>query len=106
MPVNRCDPLAYNLGSNMSATGNPVAIPGGDYMFFAEGVAGGATISLQALTPFTGAWKDVGVFSGAIVKSATLPFSQTLIELPAGQVRVACTGGSPTGIYASLIGLG
>ena len=106
MPVNRCDPLAYNLGSNLSATGAVVSIPGGEYMFFAEGTPGGATISLQALTPFTGAWKDVGVFSGAIVKSATLPFTQTLIELPAGQVRVACTGGSPTGIDASLIGLG
>ena len=77
MPVNRCDPLAYNLGSNLSATGNPVAIPGGEYMFFAEGVPVGATTSLQFQAPFTTTWIDVQVFNGSPVKSATLPFSQT-----------------------------
>ena len=106
MPVNRCDPLAYNLGSNLSATGNPVAIPGGEYMFFAEGTPVGATTSLQFQAPFTTTWIDVQVFSGSIVKSATLPFTQTSIDLPAGNVRVASTGGTTSGLYASLIGLG
>jgi hypothetical protein len=106
MPINRCDPLAYNLGSNLSATGNPVAIPGGEYMFFAEGVPVGATTSLQFQAPFTTTWIDVQVFNGSPVKSATLPFTQTSIDLPAGNARVACTGGSPTGVYASLQGLG
>jgi hypothetical protein len=46
------------------------------------------------------------VFNGSPVKSATLPFSQTGIELPAGNVRMAATGGAPSGLNASLIGLG
>ena len=106
MPVNRCDPLAYNLGSNLSDTGAAVAIPGGEYMFWAEGTPAGATTSLQFQAPFTTTWIDVQVFNGSPVKSATLPFSQTAIDLPAGNVRVAITGGTITGLYASLIGLG
>ena len=106
MPVNRCDPLAYNLASNLSATGASVMIPGGEYQFSAEGVAGGSTISLQFQAPFTTTWIDVQVFNGSPVKSATLPFSQTGIELPAGNVRMAATGGAPSGLNASLIGLG
>lgn len=106
MPVNRCDPLAYNLGSNLSATGATVAIPGGEYMFWAEGVPVGATVSLQMQAAFTGTWIDVQVFNGSPVKSATLPFSQTEIDLPAGNVRVASTGGTISGLYAGLVGLG
>jgi hypothetical protein len=106
MPVNRCDPLAYKLASNLSATGAAVMIPGGEYMFFAEGTAGGSTISLQTQAAGTASWIDAQVFTGSIVKSATLPFTQTGIELPAGNVRMAATGGAPSGLNASLIGLG
>jgi hypothetical protein len=106
MPANRCDPLAYNLGTNLSATGASVMIPGGEYMFWAEGTPVGATVSLQMQAAFTGTWIDVQVFNGSPVKSATLPFSQTGIELPAGNVRMAATGGAPSGLNASLIGLG
>jgi hypothetical protein len=106
MPVNRCDPYSYKLANNLSASGAAVAIPGGEYDFFAEGVAGGSTVSLQFQAPFTTTWIDVQVFNGSPVKSATLPFSQTDIELPAGNVRMAATGGAPSGLNASLIGLG
>ena len=106
MPVNRCDPYSYRLANNLSASGAAVAIPGGEYDFFAEGTPGGSTISLQFQAPFTTTWIDVQVFSGSIVKSATLPFSQTEIDLPAGNVRLAATGGAPSGLNASLIGLG
>jgi len=106
MPTNRCDSLAYTLAANLSASGPSVMIPGGEYMFFAEGTPGGSTISLQMQAAFTGTWIDVQVFNGSPVKSATLPFTQTGIELPAGNVRMAATGGAPSGLNASLCGLG
>jgi len=106
MPVNRCDSQCYNLGSNLSASGAAVSIPGGEYMFFAEGTPTGSTTSLQFQAPFTATWMDVQVYTGSIVKSATLPFNQTGIDLPAGNVRVASTSGSVAGLYASLLGLG
>jgi hypothetical protein len=105
MPIRRCDSTSYTLASNLSASGPSVMIPGGEYMFTASGTAGGSTISLQMQDP-SGNWIDVQVFSGSIVKSTTLPFSQTGIDLPAGNVRMAATGGAPSGLYASLTGLG
>lgn len=105
MTIRRADDLAYTLLANGSATGAAVPIKGGEYMFTAEGTPSGGTISLQVQTP-NGAWVDVQVFTGSIVKFTTLPANQTAIDLPAGNVRCACTGGTPTGIYAYLIGLG
>jgi len=105
MPTNRCDSLAYTLASNLSATGTAVQIPGGEYMFLVEGTPSGATISLQIQSP-NGTWADVQVFTGAVVKFTALPGNQTGIDLPAGNVRMAATGGTPTGLYAYLIGLG
>jgi hypothetical protein len=105
MPVSRYDSLKYTLAAGLSATGPTVAIPGGEYDFFAEGTAGGSAISLQMQSP-NGTWIDVSVFSGAVVKSLTLPFAQSGIDLPAGNVRMAATGGAPSGLNASLCGLG
>ena len=106
MPVRRSDSLNYPLASNLSASGAAVAIPGGEYAFMAEGTLGGSVISLQAQSP-NGTWRDVSVYSGAAVKtSGTLPYSQTGIDLPAGNVRMAVTGGAPSALYAYLIGLG
>ena len=105
MPIRRADDTAYTLATNLSATGNAVTIQGGEYLFSAEGTVGGSTISLQVQTP-NGAWSDVLIFAGSAVKSTTLPFAQTGIDLPAGKVRMAATGGSPSGLYAYLVGLG
>lgn len=105
MPIRRCDDTAYTLLANGSATGSAVAIRGGEYHFMAEGTAGGSTVSLQIQTP-NGTWTDVQVFTGSVVKFTTLPGNQSGIDLPAANVRVACTGGSPAAIYAYLIGLG
>ena len=105
MTVRRADDVQYTLLSNASATGSAVPIKGGEYIFTAEGTAGGTTASLQIQSP-NGTWTDVTVFSGSGVKSATLPYSQTLIDLPACNVRCALTGGTPAAIYAYLIGLG
>ena len=103
MPVRRSDSLAYTLAVNLSASGASVAIPGGEYLFSAEGTAGGSTISLQMQSP-NGTWSDVSIYGGNAIKTLTLPFSQTGIDLPAGNVRMATTGGSA--LYAYLIGLG
>lgn len=105
MPIRRCDDNAYTLLASGSATGAATKINGGEYIFIADGTIGGSTISLQVQSP-SGAWADVQVFTGSVVKFTTLPGSQTGVDLPAGNVRVACTGGSPSGINAYIIGLG
>jgi len=111
MPIRRSDDLSYTLASNATSTasgvnsGNGVAIKGGEYHFFAEGTVGGSTISLQIQSP-NGTWSNVLVFSGSAVASTTLPFSQAQIDLPPGLVRMAATGGTPTGLYSYLVGLG
>jgi hypothetical protein len=105
MPIRRADDSSYTLASNLSATGSAVAIKGGEYQFSAEGTVGGSTISLQFQTP-NGTWSDLLIFAGSPVKSTTLPFTQTQIDLPAGNVRMAATGGTPSALYAYLVGLG
>lgn len=105
MPIRRCDDNAYTLLSNGSASGSAVRINGGEYHFLVEGTVGSSTISLQVQSP-SGVWSDVQIFAGSIVKFTTLPGNQSGIDLPAGNVRCACTGGTPSGINAYLIGLG
>ena len=105
MPIRRADDTTYTILSNASATGPATAIRGGEYLFTCEGTVGTSTISLQVQTP-NGTWTDVQVFTGGVVKFTALPGNQTGIALPASNVRVACTGGTPTGIYGHLIGLG
>lgn len=105
MSTRRADDTQYVLGSNISATGSAVQIKGGEYHFMVEGTAGGTTASLQVKSP-NGTWADVSIYSGSVVKSTTLPYSQAGVDLPAGDVRVALTGGTPSAVYAYLIGLG
>ena len=105
MPIKRADDNAYVLLSNGSATGASTAIRGGEYMVYFDGTIGGSTISLQAQSP-SGAWIDVDVFTGSTVRYTALPRAQTGIYLPPGNVRVALTGGTPSGINAHLVGLG
>ena len=105
MAVRRADDRQYLLASNLSASGAAVSIPGGEYMFMVDGVPAGATVSLQFRMPNL-TWVDVQVFTGAKLTFTTLPGNQTGIDLPAGDVRMASTGGTPTGLYAYLVGLG
>lgn len=105
MSVRRADPNGYTLGENLSASGSPVSIQGGLYMLFVEGTAGGSVLSLQIATPH-GTYVDVQSLGGlVVVKSATLPYTASPIDLPRGNVKIAATGGSPSEIYAYLIGL-
>lgn len=105
MPIRRGDDASYALLENGSASGNAVPVKGGEYIVYFNGTIGGATVSLQSKSP-NGVWSDVEVFTGQKVSYTTLPRSQTGVDLPAGDVRVAITGGSPSGIYAYLVGLG
>lgn len=105
MPIRRADDSQYTLLSNANATGSAVPIKGGEYHFMVEGTAGGTTASLQIQTP-NGSWTDVQVFTGSVVKFTTLPGNQSGIDLPACNVRCALTGGTPSAIYAYLIGIG
>lgn len=105
MPIRRCDDNSYTLVNGASATGSPIGIKGGEYLFTAEGTVGASTISLQIQT-IAGSWTDVQVFTGAKVSFTALPGNQTGIVLPACSVRCAMTGGTPSGISAYLIGLG
>ena len=105
MTIRRADDNRYTLLNNASATGAGVNIRGGEYKFFVNGTPAGATVSLQVQMP-NGTWTGVNVFSGSTVQATALPYSQTSIDLPAGNVRCALTGGAPTGINAFLVGLG
>jgi hypothetical protein len=105
MPIRKCDSQSYTLLSNGSATGSAVQIPGGEYHFMAEGTISGATATLQMQSP-NGTWSTVSIFAGSAVSATVLPFSQAGISLPAGNVRIALTGGTPSAIYAYLVGVG
>lgn len=111
MPIRRADDTSYTLATGATSTatgvnsGNGVAIKGGEYHFMVDGTIGLSTASLQVQTP-SGAWTDVQIYTGSIVKFTTLPANQSGIDLPAGNVRVALVGGSPSGINAYLVGLG
>lgn len=105
MPNLRTDSATYALLVNGNATGASVRITGGEYMVYFDGTISGATISLQTQSP-SGQWMDVEVFTANPVRYTALPRSQTGINLPAGQVRCALSGGSPTNINAYLVGLG
>ncbi|NDB67535.1 MAG: hypothetical protein EB015_05910 [Methylocystaceae bacterium] len=105
MPIRRSDDNQYVLASNASATGSAVQIKGGEYHFMVEGTVGSSTISLQIQTP-NGSWAPISIFSGSLVSTTTLPFSQACIALPAGNVRMAATGGTPSALYAYLVGIG
>ena len=105
MPLRRSDDTAYTLASNLSASGAAVQISGGEYMFFCEGTATGSTLSLQIQSP-NGTWMDVAAMAGNVVKTTTLPYSVSQIDLPTCKVRLAATSGTPTGLYAYLVGLG
>lgn len=108
MSVRRADDTRYVLGEALTATGDPVAINGGEYIFFVEGTAGSATsVRLEIQSP-NGTWArirspDNNVLS---VLVAEMPLAKTSYNLPAGNVRLAIIGGAATSINGYLVGLG
>lgn len=108
MAIRRADDNVYTLGTGLTATGNSVAVKGGEYLFMVVGTAGGGTdFRLEVQAP-DGTWARIQVFTGSVLSftAANLPISQTGVDLPACNVRLAVVGGAATGISAWLIGLG
>jgi hypothetical protein len=102
----RADSNIYTLATSASSTGSAVPVLGGSYVFMAEGTASGATISLQLQAP-DGTWSDVAAVGGSnVVKSTTLPYAATPVYLPQCSVRMAVAGGPPSGVNATLAGIG
>ena len=106
MTVRRSDDRQYVLATAATATGSDVALPGGEYVFMASGTIGGSTLSLQIKLP-DGSYADVKSLNGnTLVNTTSLPFAATALDLPACNVRVALTGGTPSNISAWLVGCG
>ena len=83
------------LLSNAATTGAAVsATAGGSYIWTAAGTFGGATVKLQALGPDGQTWLDVAALSA--------PGSTGVVVGEDASVRVAVSGGSPSGLYATL----
>ena len=70
---------------------------GGNYAFDVAGTFGGATVKLQRLASDGVTWLDVG--SDASFTAA----GHCLVSIPAGQYRAHVSGGSPSGLYSSLL---
>lgn len=104
--MSRADALVYTLGTALSASGGAVPIRGGRYMFMADGTVGGATVALQIQCP-DGTWSTVGAVGGnAVIQATVLPYTVTPVDLPAGNVQVAITGGTGVAVNAWLAGIG
>ena len=104
MPIRRADDTLYTLGVNLTGTGAPVAIKGGEYSVFADCTGTNGAMSLQMLSP-SGTWSDVQVY-GALVRTTGIGMLQVGLLLPAGLVRIATTGTTTTGLSAYLVGMG
>lgn len=88
---------AVNLLNNESATGSGVPIrSSGNYAFAAAGTFGGATVKPQMLGPDGSTWLDLGT-DAALTAAGT-----ALLFLPEGTYRANVSGGTPSGLYATL----
>ena len=108
MTVRRADDNRYVLGEALTATGDPVDIKGGIYIWYIEGTAGSATdFRLEIQTP-NGTWARFRSINNNVVTvaAADMPLSKSPLYLPPGKVRIAVIGGAATSIASYLVGLG
>ena len=103
MPIRRADDTVYTLGVNLTGTGAPVPIKGGEYSVFADCTGMSGTMSFQMLSP-SGTWIDVQM-NGSFVRTTGPGMLHVGLLLPSGLVRIATTGGV-TGLSAYLAGMG
>lgn len=80
------------LLSNAASTGSGVAFPGGRAALTIIGTLA-TTTKLQVLGADNSTWADVGTISAA---------GNSAFDCPPGTYRILLTGGSPSGIYATL----
>lgn len=90
--------LFVTLLDNASATGDPVAWPGGDGRVELRGTVSGATITLQVRDADGSTYHTVGTDT-TFTATGTGGF-----KLEAGaMIRLLVAGGSPSGLYATAI---
>lgn len=82
------------LLNKAAATGSAVQWTGGKFLLAVAGTVGGASLQLQYLGPDNTTWLPVG--------SAITDVGTVVLELPPGMVRMAVTGGDPSGLYARM----
>lgn len=82
------------LLSNASSTGNSTAWNGGKGFLTAAGTFGGTSLQLQYLASDNTTWVPVG--------SAITAAGSAVVEMPPGRVRMAVTGGTPSGLYVAI----
>ena len=87
----------YTLLSDASSTGDWVVVAGGSYTWSAAGTFSGATLTLQSL----GEDGTTAVDTGATL-TATGTYADVLEIGDGTSVRVAITGGPPSGITSRL----
>jgi hypothetical protein len=90
---------AVQLLNNAGATGSAADWCGGPGAVYVEGTFGGATLTLQVRTP-RDTWVAVGTdttFTAAGVAG---------FDVPAGDIRMAVSGGTPSALYAYVRPLG
>jgi len=104
MPIRRADDTLYTLGVNLTATGNPVAIKGGEYTLFVDATSNPGAVSLQMQSP-SGVWIDVSMY-GSFSRTNSVSLVQAGLYLPAGLARIAVSGGLITALNAFLAGAG
>lgn len=93
MPTYDRSPIT--LLSNVAATGSAKNVQAGRWCLSIDGTFNGATAKLQLLSA-AGNYVDVG-------NEATMTAAGScLVDLPDGQVKVAISGGPPSGMYANL----
>lgn len=91
---------AHTLLSNGSTTSKAVQWGGGVGLVNVSGTFGGATVTMQMLGPDNSTWQDLtGV-------DAFTEGGSAIFELPSAQVRVEVSGGTPSGLYASIRQIG
>lgn len=89
----------YELLANGSATGDAKNILRGKYQFHVSGTFSGATVTLQWRLNADRDWTAVS--TAATLTAAGNP----RVDIGDGQVRVLVASGTPSGLYASLLGL-
>ena len=85
---------------NGAASSNEFIWPGGIGSFMVVGTWGGATISLQYKAPDGSTFVDVGTDTTLTANGGGN------FELPSCVIKATVSGGPPSGVYASVIGVG
>lgn len=90
---------SLNLLTNASSTGDRHEWDGGSARLAVAGTFGGATVKMQVLGPDGATWIDAG--PGATFTAA----GHCALTLDQCAVRMHVSGGTPSGLYATLRGV-